>query len=568
MYTKQLKESDLSILAKSNNNNFQVFENLSSNPDDYLMIDCIGKGNFGDVFKAIYLPTVNLQMFPEQFLNKLKKCEYDENILKFLNYLKDDYFVAIKIIDLEETDDDIDILCQEIQFLTTLQSERKDHQNIVKYFKTFINGEKMWIVMEYCGGGSVYDLIKNLPMQLTDKIKMEHLSEAQISHIVSEVINGLLILHEKGSVHRDIKLANILLTKDGQIKLSDFGVSGKLNNTLKKRETFVGTPYWMAPEVILNGYKNSKTGVKQQGYDEKADIWSLGITIIELVNKKPPLIEHEPMQIVSKIPDLDPPTLKNNESWKCSKYLISFVDACLKKNPEDRLNGNGLLQLKFIKKYENTDSNLNVPIDFVRDLKLKKTILKINKGYTGLLLWSKKPRYYKFGKKKEMKEEVEKENKLSWSFTITQKTPNLTKRLTNDTMVSEQLIKNSSENYTPSSMKTPIISIKNKEMKKTQEQEQNVNETDAETETETEDEEMQDTENIKKLNFQNKIHVYNEIILPVFSDLIKRSVYPETQTAVIQLLKKFHETEKGQPGFTNVFIEEIAFKLSELDLSV
>ncbi|OBA26425.1 kinase-like protein, partial [Hanseniaspora valbyensis NRRL Y-1626] len=291
-------------------------------------------------------------MFPEQFLNKLKKCEYDENILKFLNYLNDDYFVAIKIIDLEETDDDIDILCQEIQFLTTLQSERKDHQNIVKYFKTFINGEKMWIVMEYCGGGSVYDLIKNLPMKLTDKIKMEHLSEPQISHIVSEVINGLLILHEKGSVHRDIKLANILLTKDGQIKLSDFGVSGKLNNTLKKRETFVGTPYWMAPEVILNGYKNSKTGVKQQGYDEKADIWSLGITIIELVNKKPPLIEHEPMQIVSKIPDLDPPTLKNNESWKCSKYLISFVDACLKKNPEDRLNGNGLLQLKFIKKYE------------------------------------------------------------------------------------------------------------------------------------------------------------------------------------------------------------------------
>lgn len=567
MHSQQLTQSDLEILAKANTNSFQVFENLSSNPEDYLMVDCIGKGNFGDVFKAIYLPTVNLSVFPEQFLKKMMAYEYDTNILTFLEYLRDDYFVAIKIIDLEETDDEIDILCQEIQFLTTLQSERKECQNIVKYYKTFINGEKMWIIMEFCGGGSAYDLIKHLPMQLTEKIKMDHLAEAQISHIVSEVINGLIILHEKGNVHRDIKLANILLTKDGKIKLSDFGVSGKLNNTLKKRETFVGTPYWMAPEVILNGYKNIKTGVKQNGYDEKADIWSLGITIIELVNKKPPLIEHDPMQIVSKIPDLDPPSLKNNASWKCSKPLISFVGDCLKKNPEERSNGNELLKTKFIKKYENSDNSLVFAIEHVRALKLKKTFLKLNKGCNGVLLWSKKPRYYNFGNKNESEMLSRKtnkkppENKLAWSFTITHKTPKLTKRLNNYSAISEELIRNSAENYTPTSMNS-IFTAENKEKEIKEMQNKEVRE------VQTEDfEEINVTEDTKN-TILDKIHVYNDIILPVFSDLIKRSVYPETQNAVVNLLKEFYETEKSQPGFTNVFIEEIAFKLNELNLTI
>lgn len=567
MHSQQLTETDLEVLAKANTNSFQVFENLSSNPEDYLMIDCIGKGNFGDVFKAIYLPTVNLSVFPEEFLKKMMAYEYDINILNFLDYLKDDYFVAIKIINLEETDDEIDILCQEIQFLTTLQSERKECQNIVKYYKTFINGEKMWIVMEFCGGGSVYDLIKHLPMQLTEKVKMDHLSEAQISHIASEVINGLIILHENGNVHRDIKLANILLTKDGKIKLSDFGVSGKLNNTLKKRETFVGTPYWMAPEVILNGYKNLKTGEKHNGYDEKADIWSLGITIIELVNKKPPLIEHDPMQIVSQIPDLDPPSLKNNASWKCSKHLVSFVSDCLKKNPEKRSNGNELLKTKFIKKYDNSDNSLVFAIEHVRALKLKKTFSKLNKGCNGLLMWSKRPRYYNFGNNNENKilsnntNKKNPNNKLAWSFTATHKTPKLTKRLKNYSTISEDLVRNSAENYSPTSVNSLFTTDnKEKEFKESKNKQT--------TEEKIEDCKQINVSEDTNKNILDKIHVYNDIILPVFSDLIKRSVYPETQNAVIHLLKKFYETEKSQPGFTNVFIEEIAFKLNELNLII
>ncbi|XBW37405.1 hypothetical protein QEN19_002985 [Hanseniaspora menglaensis] len=560
MEKEQYQDENLASLAKANKNNFKVFENLSSNPSDYLMVDCIGKGNFGDVFKAIYLPQVDRQLFPQNILHRIERFNYNENILKFLNYLDDEYFVAIKIIDLEETDDDIDILCQEIQFLTTLQSKQKDNQNIVKYYKTFINDQKMWIIMEYCGGGSAYDLIKNMPMQISEKSKIEHLSENQIASIALEVINGLLILHEKGSVHRDIKLANILLTKDGKIKLSDFGVSGKLNNTLKKRETFVGTPYWMAPEVILNGYTDSNTGEKIIGYNEKADIWSLGITIIELVNKRPPLIEHEPMQIVAKIPDLEPPSLKNNDSWKCSKYLISFVDSCLKKNPEQRATATELLNHKFIKKNKCNSPNIVLLIDHVCCLKLKKSVTKIDKGYNGLLVWCKKPRYYSFGNRRKFSELVDKENKLNidWCFTKTLKTPNLTKRLSKNNTSSATLVKNSTENYTPMSMKTPVgTDTSTSELEK--------KETNSRSENESQ---LEDSNNAKKLNFSKTIHVYNDILLPVFSDLIKRSVYPETQLAVIQLLKKFHETEKNQPGFSNVFIEEIAYKLNELELHI
>lgn len=567
-HTKEysITDNELKSLALKNNNNYKLFENLSTNPRDYLFVNCIGRGNFGDVYQTIYLPYVDYRYFPIEFIRKLKNYEYDEIIIKFLRYISDEYFVAVKIVDLEDSDEDIDILCQEIQFLTTLQSDDPQRQNIVKYFKTFVDKSKMWIVMEYCGGGSIYEILRYLPITLENSKKIEHLREDQISYATKEVIKSLLVLHDKGSIHRDIKLANVLLKDNGQIKLSDFGVSGTLNNTLKRRETFVGTPYWMAPEVIKNGYEDSKTGVKIEGYDEKADYWSLGITIMELVNKKPPLIEFDPMVIVSKIPDMDPPSLKDNKAWKCSRPLINFVDLCLEKNPTKRLNGHSLLKHKFIKKYEHSlDSTLKNEIDFVKKLKLHKSLNRLKKNQNGFDIWFKKPRYYKPKPINNIDSyEVDKENTNKWSFTISAKTPNLTKRLSKTAIESSGLKKNSAENYTPTSMKnTDSKKISHHLVKPNS----SINLTSQDT-FDTNDESMETTESHDVNVKEGNIHVYNDILLPVFSDIIKRSVHAETQNDVVELLKKFHDTERSQPGFSNVFVEEISYKLNELKLEI
>ncbi|KAF0278261.1 hypothetical protein FOG50_00892 [Hanseniaspora uvarum] len=569
-----ISDEELMSLASKNQNNYKSFENLSSKSNDYLIVNCIGRGNFGDVYQAIYLPNVNYEYFPVEFIRKLQNFEYDEIILKFLNFINDEYFVAVKIVDLDESDEDIDILCQEIQFLTTLQSDDPNRQNIVKYFKTFVDHCKMWIVMEYCGGGSIYEILKHLPIKLDKNKVIEHLREDQISYVTKEVINSLLVLHDKGSIHRDIKLANILLKDSGQIKLSDFGVSGTLNNTLKRRETFVGTPYWMAPEVIKNGYEDTKSGIKIEGYDEKADYWSLGITIMELVNKKPPLIDNDPMLIVSKIPDLDSPTLKDNKAWKCSKHLINFVECCLEKNPVTRMNGHSLLKQKFIKKYESSnDATLKHEICFVKKLKLCKSLNRLKRGLNGMDIWFRKPRYYKPTKFIEQLEEYEsdKENDHNWSFTVTSKTPNLTKKLLKTSINSSSLRKNSAENYTPLSMKESAKrKMYNDLVKPTiKVDDLNSNLLGQNTEDESNDESMDLTSNTSEVCTKNgNVHVYNDILLPVFSDIIKRSVHPETQNDVVKLLKNFHDTEKNQPGFSNVFVEEISYKLNELKLEI
>nr|XP_057933473.1 serine/threonine-protein kinase 10-like [Doryrhamphus excisus] len=232
---------------------------------------------------------------------------------------------AAKVID-TKTEEELEDYMVEIDILASC-----DHPNIVKLLDAFYYEGKLWILIEFCAGGAVDAVMLELERPLT---------EPQIRVVCRQTLQALVYLHDNKIIHRDLKAGNILLTLNGDVKLADFGVSARNIKTLQRRDSFIGTPYWMAPEVVM-----CETS-KDRPYDYKADIWSLGVTLIEMAQIEPPNHEMNPMRVLLKIAKADPPTLMQPSRW--SPEFNNFLKRCLDKNVDSRWNATQLLQHSFV----------------------------------------------------------------------------------------------------------------------------------------------------------------------------------------------------------------------------
>ncbi|KAG8189681.1 hypothetical protein JTE90_022495 [Oedothorax gibbosus] len=269
------------------------------------LIEVVGNGTYGQVYKGRHTKTGQL--------------------------------AAIKIMDVTEDEE------EEIKLEINVLKKYSHHRNIATYYGAFIQksppgkDDKLWLVMEYCGAGSVTDLVKSTKLLAT---KGQPIKEEWIAYICREILRGLSHLHANKIIHRDIKGQNVLLTDNAEVKLVDFGVSAQLDRTIGRRNTFIGTPYWMAPEVIACDENPDAT------YDNRSDLWSLGITALEMAESQPPLCDMHPMRALFLIPRNPPPRLR---SKKWAKKFQSFIETVLVKDYQQRPYTDQLLKHPFIR---------------------------------------------------------------------------------------------------------------------------------------------------------------------------------------------------------------------------
>ncbi|CAF4939873.1 unnamed protein product [Pieris macdunnoughi] len=274
----------------------RVFSNIKDNSDPnehWDMIGELGDGAFGKVYKAQHKTTAQLAA--------AKMCVLDN-------------------------EDDLADFTVEIDILTECR-----HPNVVELHEAYFIDNKLWMLLEYCDGGALDSVMAELE---------KGLNESQIAYVCREMCKGLEFLHSMKVIHRDLKAGNVLATMTGGVKLADFGVSAKNKSTLQKHDTFIGTPYWMAPEVVL-----CET-FRDHPYDFKVDIWSLGITLIEFAQIEPPNHEMTPMRVLLKIQKSDPPTLEQPSRW--TKHFNDFISKALVKDPEKRPTSTDLLKHEFV----------------------------------------------------------------------------------------------------------------------------------------------------------------------------------------------------------------------------
>jgi serine/threonine protein kinase len=258
---------------------------------------------------------------PTKIFGKLTKLDEGSSGIVYKGvHNKTNMKCAIKVIQIK-ADTKLETLENEIAIMHTCK-----HKNIVEYVGSYSVNQDLWIVMEFLEGGKLTDLLMNT-----------QLSEPEIACICKENLQALKYLHDNNRIHRDIKSDNILLGAKGTVKLADFGFCAELNGQNDKRKSVVGTPYWMAPEVIR--------GVD---YDTKVDIWSLGIMALEMADGEPPLLDLPPLRALFIIATQPPPTLREPEKW--SSTFKDFLALALAKNPQKRASADELLNHPFIQK--------------------------------------------------------------------------------------------------------------------------------------------------------------------------------------------------------------------------
>ncbi|CDO92699.1 unnamed protein product [Kluyveromyces dobzhanskii CBS 2104] len=474
----------------------------------FQLLQCVGKGNFGDVYLAHYLG------------NSLDPT--DPVIPRGVP-------LAIKCINLEHSTEPIDLLLKEIYFLSTLNC-----QHITHYYGTFTGDCNLYIVMEYCSNGSLLNLLRYY----------SRLTEQTTCFIISQVCHALDYLHEKRLIHRDLKAANILLNDDGEVRLADLGVTGQLkfNSTRhggKNLNTFVGTPFWMAPEIIKN-----------QSYDGKCDIWSLGITALELLNGKPPMSHLDSMKALMRIPKLNADNILRN--MDISPLGKDFIRQCLQQDPHQRPTCKKLLQHKWLRKCSITNVMEEI------------TIMKTNQ-----IMSKEKPRLCQ--PRFPLADKVYKTNfpnqLESWSFEeesvrkcgVLNNIPNLYND--NDITIDDKSPSLNKQQLRNSNLSTPTSALSPSSMQVSPK-------TNLSTPATEHYEEINSPLSCPKRNsdFENQsIDYWKHVFLFSLKKVKQRAINEPTKETIQSLTTYMENLEKNFPGLSEALVQEISTRVAKLN---